>query len=54
MYWKGNFNQIEQGFIGIISGLIIMKACEVMNFLNNNEQAGNDNEPCVLVTNDRA
>ena len=36
-----------------MSDLDIMKACEVMNSWNDNEQVGNDNEPCVLVTNER-
>ena len=38
MYWKINFNKIEQGFIGIMSDLVIVKACEVMDFWNDNEQ----------------
>ena len=54
MYWKINFNKIKQGFISITSDLDVVKACKVMNFWNDNEQAGNDNEPCVLVTNERA
>ena len=54
MYWKINFNKIEQGFIGIMSDLDITKACKVMNIWNDNKQPGNDNEPCVLVTNERA
>ena len=53
MYWKINVNKSEQGFIGITSGLVIMKACKAMNSWNDNEQAGNDNEPCGLVTNER-
>ena len=54
MYWKINFNKIEQGFIGITSDLDVAKACKVMNSWNDNEQVGNDNEPCVVVTNERA
>ena len=54
MYWKINFNKIEQGFIGIMSDLDITKACEVMNSWNDNEQVGDYNEPYVLVTNERA
>ena len=53
MYWKVNLNIIVQGFSSIMSDLDITKACEVMNFLNDNEQVGNYNEPCVLVTNER-
>ena len=30
MYWKTNFNKIEQGFSSITSDLDIMKACEVI------------------------
>ena len=37
-----------------MSDLVIMKTCKVMTSWNDNEQAGNDNEPCVLVTNERA
>ena len=54
MYWKVNFNKIEQGFSGITSDLDVMKACKVMNFWNDNEQVGNYNEPYVLVTNEGA
>ena len=54
MYWEINFNKIKQGFIGIMGHLGIEKACEVMNSWNYNKQAGNDNEPYVLVTNERA
>ena len=50
MYWKINFNKIEQGFISIMHDLVIMKA---MTYWNANEQAGNDNEPCGLVTSER-
>ena len=38
MYWEINFNKIEQGFIGIMGDLVIMKACKVMNSWNDNEQ----------------
>ena len=38
MYWKINFNKIEQGFISIMSDLDIAKACEVINSWNDNEQ----------------
>ena len=54
MYWKRNFNQIEQRLIGITNDLDVAKACKVMNSQNCNEQAGNDNEPRTLVTNERA
>ena len=54
MYGKRNYNKIKQGFIGIMSDLDVMKACEVTNSWKDNEQVGNDNEPCVLVTNERA
>ena len=54
MYWKINFNKIKQGFIGITSDLDIAKACEVMNSWNDNEQLGDYNEPCAMVTNERA
>ena len=30
MCWKINFNKIEQGFIGIMSDLDVVKACKVM------------------------
>ena len=53
MYWKINFNKIKQGFISITSDLVIMKACKAMTSWNDNEQVGNDNEPCGLVTNER-
>ena len=54
MYWEINFNKIKQGFVGIMSDLDIAKACTVMNSWNDNEQEGNDNDPHVLVTNERA
>ena len=54
MCWKINFNKIEQGFIGIMSDCDIEKACKVMNSWNDNEQAGDDNEPYALVTNERS
>ena len=54
MYWKINFNKIEQGFIGIMSHHGVMKACKGMNSWNYNGQVGNDNEPGVLVTNESA
>ena len=38
MYWKINFNKIEQGFIGRMSDLVIGKACKVMNSWNDNGQ----------------
>ena len=47
MYWKINFNKIEQGFIGIKSDLVIMKACKAMTSWNDNEQAENDNDHVV-------
>ena len=40
------FNKIEQGFINIMSGLVIVKACKAMTSWNDNEVAENDNEPC--------
>ena len=33
MYWGINFNKIKQGFIGITSDPVIVKACEVYEFL---------------------
>ena len=38
MYGEINFNKIKQGFISRMSDLVIMKACEVMNSWNDNEQ----------------
>ena len=53
MWWKINLNKIKQGFIRRMSDLVVMKACKVMTSWNDNEQVGNDNEPCVLVINER-
>ena len=50
---KINCDKIEQGFINLMSDLVIMKACKAMNSWNDNYLAGNDNEPCELVTNGR-
>ena len=36
MYGKINFNKIEQGFIGITSDLVVMKACKTINSWNGN------------------
>ena len=52
MYWKRNFNKIEQGFSSIMSDLDIVQG--YTNSWDNNEQAGDYNEPFVLVTNERA
>ena len=37
-----------------MSDLDVVKACKIMNAGKYNEQVGNDNGPCVLVTNERA
>ena len=37
MYWKINFNKIEQGFISIMSDLVVRKAYKAMSFWNDNE-----------------
>ena len=36
MCWKINFNKIKQGFISIVSDLVVMKACKAMNTWNDN------------------